>query len=387
MRAASRGLAPSLLSILPILSILSIGLLAAAPASATWITGEDVTVGAGEVIHDNLYVSGGMVTVLGTCERDVVVAAGTVRIDGEVRGDVLASAGQLTLTGRFGGDVRAMGGTLVVDSPVPGDLVLAGGQVVVRGPVAGTALLSAGTVDVEAPIVGEAYLAGGQLTVDSSVEGPLTARGGYLKLGSNAVVNDVDWVGDARVERAPGASVLGSVSDKLLEAPGTGSFGLRWLRRLVGLFVLGFLWMAFFRRFVGGAGAALRERAAASFGVGLLVALLLPVLLALVTGLGALVGGWWLGLMGFAVYAMGAALAVPLVALVLGGFVAPRLRVPALERAWLSLLVSLGVLLFAFAIPWVGPTLAFLVVSFGLGGIVLALRDTLSHTRTEYQAG
>ena len=55
--------------------------------------GQNVTIGADEVIEDDLYVGAETVTVEGTVRGDLVAAGGTVRMNGTVEGDII-SAGQ-----------------------------------------------------------------------------------------------------------------------------------------------------------------------------------------------------------------------------------------------------------------------------------------------------
>ena len=73
-------------------SLLAVGLLAATPALAADIRqGTVLTVPAGEVVRDDLYLAGSEIHVLGTVDGDLVVAGSAIVVSGVVNGDVIAA--------------------------------------------------------------------------------------------------------------------------------------------------------------------------------------------------------------------------------------------------------------------------------------------------------
>ena len=64
----------------------------------------------GEVVNDDLYVTGNQVIINGDVEGDLVVAAGYVEINGVVNGDVLAAGGAVVIAGAVQDDVKIRNG-------------------------------------------------------------------------------------------------------------------------------------------------------------------------------------------------------------------------------------------------------------------------------------
>jgi hypothetical protein len=62
--------------------------------------GQNVTIGADEVIEDDLYVGAETVTVEGTVRGDLVAAGGTVRMNGTVEGDIISAGQTVSLAAR-----------------------------------------------------------------------------------------------------------------------------------------------------------------------------------------------------------------------------------------------------------------------------------------------
>lgn len=327
-------------------------MLAAAPAAAEVRSGNSVVVAADERIDGNLYVSAGTVTVHGDIDGDLIAAGGTVVVDGHVTGDVLA------VLSKVHGDVVAAGGDVELASTVGGDAFVTGNTVAVRGDVAGSLALA----------MGDASLAG-------VVAGDVDATGGRLRLKQGAVVGgDLAFTGE-RLER--GGVVVGSVVE---HAPPSraGMSVVLWLQSLVGICIFGALWFTLFRGFAGRAMDTLGARPGSSFGVGFLVLLLGPVLIAAVLAVGAVIGGWWISFVGAAVYFTAIALASPLVA----AFVGRRLLLrqgdaaPSLSRERWAMLGVLVLLSIASAVPFVGGLLGFAVLLFGLGAIAMTAMPT-----------
>src|ERR687896_859613 len=90
--------------------------------------GENVTIGADEVVEDDLYVAAQTVTVEGTVQGDLVAAGGTVRVNGgTVEGDLISAGQTVIVNGTVEDDVRIAGQALLVgeDAQIEDDLIAA----------------------------------------------------------------------------------------------------------------------------------------------------------------------------------------------------------------------------------------------------------------------
>lgn len=316
--------------------------------------GSQVVVPAEETIEGDLYASGGLVRVEGTVDGDLIATGGQVRLTGEVTGDLIASGGMVDVSGQVEGDVRAAGGQLTVSGSIGEDLFVAGGQVT---------LSSSGEVGEDL------VFAAGQMTLDGSVTGDVMGTTGNYQRDGNVGGDENVRVGE---DEEP------TVGDRSLEA----------LQRFVSILVVGglALWLA--PRLIEAPAQTLRRRPLASLGFGLLglvgflvlvvAVILVAVLLAIVFGLlgldglvvtviitlfAALVG---LGLLFFLALVFGAPAGV--------GMSLGSLLLGSPVRRWLALILGVLVVVVVSYLPLIGGWLGFVIVVFGLGAIILAVR-------------
>jgi cytoskeletal protein CcmA (bactofilin family) len=119
--------APRLLMLASILCALV--LFSAPEANAAEVSiGDDVRIGAGEAIPDDMYAQASQVTIDGSVHGDVVALADHVVINGTVDGSVWTLARTVQVNGHVGGSVRAVALSLGVGAPavVDRDLVVGG---------------------------------------------------------------------------------------------------------------------------------------------------------------------------------------------------------------------------------------------------------------------
>ena len=190
-------------------------LVALAPAialGASFRASDAITVGPQEVVHGDLYISGGTVSVGAPVAGDLVVFGGTIAVTGRVSGDLAAAGGNIQVLGQIVDDVRIGGGNLTFGDRIGGDLLAAGGTVTI---------LPGAVVD------GDLYVAGGQVIIDGTVRGSVSMTGGRLSI-NGTVLGSVD----ARSADAPvigaGARIVGEVVHHPVDRPmhrGDGTAG------------------------------------------------------------------------------------------------------------------------------------------------------------------
>lgn len=325
-------------------------------------SGSEVVVPAGETIRGDLIASGGSVQVNGRVEGDLVAAASQVTVAGTVTGDVLSGAGETTISGTVDGDVRAGTGRARIEGSIGEDVLLGAGQA---------------TVARGATIGGDLIFGAGQMSLDGAVAGSvLGATSDYARTGTIGGSEQVD-VRQPEEQRAP------TVADRILDG----------LRRYVSILVVGALLLLLVPRTLRTAADAVRSRPLVSFGVGIagfiatgiliVLIIVLTVLVAIVLGLlglGSLtaataVGGTLVAaLVGFAFF-----LALAFAAQAAVGFMIARLPFSGAPRSSFArglAALAVGVLLVVLisSIPVAGGWLEALLVLFGLGGLLLALR-------------
>ncbi len=138
--------------------------------------GETVTIGADEVIEDDLYVGATNFTLDGTVKGDLFVSGETIVINGTVEGDVFAMGQSIVINGTVTDDVRIAGAGLQLGenasiggdvlgasasmeakkgSTVEGDFLYGGAQALLSGDVTGNAMFGAGALELRGAIGGD----------------------------------------------------------------------------------------------------------------------------------------------------------------------------------------------------------------------------------------
>lgn len=369
----------------PIAGVIVALLIALAPASALAAEtrgGGTVTIGAGQIINDDLYISGGTVTVLGRINGDLVASGGNLTVRGPVAGDVIIAGGTVDLDGPVGGSVRAAAGNVNVRGRVAKDVLGAGGTITIGpGASVGRDLLTwGGTTLVQGPVMRNVRVSGGQLTLASPVGGSVTANVDTLRLADGARVGgNLVYTSKNPATLAPGASVRGKITHNQppTVAPpspaariGAGIVG--WIRTLVGLFVLGILLVLLVPRFSTRTINTLEGAPWASLGLGFALLVGVPVLAVLVFALGLLIGGWWIALVLLALYGIALALGYVVSGLTIGCWLAHRLGRTGASLIG-ALLAGLVILLLVGLVPILGGIVELLALIVGLGALTLTL--------------
>ena len=266
-----------------------------------WGAGKDVpsfwaqsrNVGAAEVVEGDHFACGPLVIVSGTVTGDLYACGGQVIIDGQINGDLLAAGGRVTISGEVGQDARVAGGQISVSGRIGRNLTVGAGNLDVArsAAVGGNVVLAGGNVHVAAPVAGSAKIAAGSLIFSNRLGGNLTAAVGSMRVTSNAeIVGQLTYYSDKEVEVEPGANVGKMVRHKPpFPRPSpervfiifTGA-GLLWLLiSFSSTLILGLLSVRYLPGYHQTVADNLTAKPWQSLGVGFVVAVVTPVVFAL----------------------------------------------------------------------------------------------------------
>lgn len=352
-----------------------------APAAAADIRqGQDITIGTTETIEDDLYAFGSNITINGTIHGDLIAAGNFITVDGTVTGDVIAAGQSVMIRGQVGGSVRAAGNTMVLDGKVANDLVYGGNELTVlsNGRVGRDALVGAATATISGQIGRDLQAGSANVKIDGGVGGNVLATVDRLQLTDRATVGgNLKYTSKNQAQIANASSVKGSIQRQTPEdgrAPlvtGPAALVLEWLKGLIGLLILGILVVFFFPGFSRRAGEALVRSPWLTLAIGALVLIGLPILSIVFFAVGALIGGWWIGLVVLAIFGVVLALGIPVAAVGVGGALLRIARRPV--PVWLALLLGLVVLLLVALVPILGGLVIFCALLFGMGATTIAV--------------
>ncbi len=164
---------------------------------------------AGQVINDDVFISGGDVRMDGTVNGMLFAAGNTVTINGTVNGDVLAVGSQVTIgrTGVVNGNVFTVAGNLVLEGQVLGSYFSgSGGLVVEEGATVGRNLYYGGfgAELKKGSTVGQDVLFGGyQAVLSGSIGRDFRAGAGAVELNGSVGRDLVVDMGEVDLNAPP----------------------------------------------------------------------------------------------------------------------------------------------------------------------------------------
>ena len=356
-----------------------------APATASAMTvreGDMVTVASGELISDDLYAFGNTITVDGIVDGDLVAFGQNVVIDGEVRGSVLGAAQTVRVNGTVGGSVRAAGALVDVTGQVGGDVIAGASQVTVSGSVGRDLAAGSADVRISGGIVRNVVVGANYLTIDGQVGGNVGAsvnRVTVTKQGS--VGGDLDYWSDAEADiqgTVAGTTTRHEPQTQTQRPTGLEGFArtmlgaaLAWIQSFMGFLLLGLFMVFAVRRPTDGGSAAAIVRPWPSLGLGLAAFFGTPMAAGFLFVVGLFIGTWWLAFVLMMAYWLLLLAGVVVGSLAVGRAIMGKVSSsgePAL--AW-SLVLGLVVVWVVGAIPFIGWILGWLVMTAGVGGLLL----------------
>lgn len=166
-------------------------LLTTAPVLAAEVRGGmTTTINREEVINEDLFATGGAVTVDGVVNGDVFAAAGSVTINGEVTGSVTAGAGTVTISGKVGRALRAGGGLIRVDGSIGGDVMLLGQRLELGegSTIGGKLYMALRRATLYGTVIGEVGGSATQVTISGRVMGDINITVDTLVIKSTAEI-------------------------------------------------------------------------------------------------------------------------------------------------------------------------------------------------------
>lgn len=343
--------------------------------------GSIVVLPAGATHQGDFFATGRSVEISGTVDGDLYVFAGQVIIDGLVTGDVLGSGGSIDISGKVLGNCRLLAGSVLVSGDVEGNVSSIAGSVqfLSSSQLSGNLVAIAGNIDLGGSIDGEATLIASNVRVSSHIHHDLQGYMGKMRLTSKALIDgSVDYRSNTKAWIDPGAVIHGgviyhpSIVHKIVAGTWiykilVGSQVLVVLMNFIYTFVTGLVLMRLFSGNMQTTLHFLSTHPWKSLLYGALIVVLLPCvfLLLLITILGV-------------------PFALTLMAANVIGFYTAKVYTIVWGANWLFSKIGLqknrvptyfyGVVLYFVLtmIPFVGPSLSFIALLFGLGAGIIA---------------
>ncbi len=426
-----------------LLALLALGV--AAPALAfDGRSGDNIVIGASEVIDDDLYVGAENFTLEGTVKGDLVVGGAVITINGTVEGDLIAAGQTVIINGAVNDDARIAAGAVLIgeNARIGGDIVIAagslearqgstvghdavfvGGQALLAGEITRNLNMGGGGLELRGTVGGDANVSAGD--PEQSGPGPMVFMPNSpiplpnvqpgLKIDPEAKIEGTLEYVSRREINFPGG-VAGRIKRiepivdpaSVVRPPTMGELVvtgiLDMLRNMVTLLLLGLLLVWLFPNFVKSSVAQVRASPLQAFGWGIvswaafLFALTLILIAMLFGGIffGILtLGGLsatviWLGVLSMFTLIVGFVLAATVLSKIIIAVLGGRLILNKIKPEWAEHRIwplAVGVVIFAalVAIPVFGGLFNIIAILFGLGALWLSGRDLLKNGRAVEQ--
>ncbi len=283
----------SLVRSLFFLLVLVVFLFATSALLAQIRTQSDDLIDVADALSDMAFFAAGDLTVSAKSTDDIFAAGGDISIEGAQADHMLAAGGDIIVTDISFHDLIIGGGNLTLMSGiVTDDVVAAGGDINIKPDflIKGSLMVTGGDVLVETPVGAELRAAAGKLRLMANVSGDAQLVGENITIGP-----DVNIGGDLRYRAAnfsmdPSAVVAGEIIE--LEAappPDIEKWGAKAgaavaifaFAFLIGMAVLVVAIALSLPSLMNSAAAMIREKPLSTLGVGFLVVLATPVVIAL----------------------------------------------------------------------------------------------------------
>jgi len=381
---------------------LAVSFLIITPVNAADIrNGERLTIPAGDVINDDLYLFGANIIVDGTVNGDVIVFGNWITINGDVNGSINGAGQDIVVKGRVKDSVRVAASAVDINSAIGGDLVAVASHVNITqsGSIGRDFLVAVTTVQVNGPVARDIRGSAGKLIINSSVGGNIDIAGGDVKLEPAAIIaGNLTYKSEREAEQAKEATVKGEIKHvppppqpkPSGETIGQAIGGL--VSAVVGFVVIlllvvvvikyaaalltGIIFILLARNYIPGLIETLKGKPWPCLGYGALVLFLVPVAIAIAFGL---VIGIPLGLAALAIYMLAVYLSLIFISLFIGKWMLrQRADVNSAGRLIAALALGLLIVYLCFFIPFIGCLIDLAVILFGLGAITYFIKTKLA---------
>lgn len=315
----------------------------------------DLLLSAGQAVNDNYFAFGNVVTLDGNISGDLFSAGNQLEVNGAVSNNAFIAGNNVVLKGKIDRDVFAVAASITVDKDavIEGDFSVFANTIIINGQVKGNVRSGANALTINGIVGKNVYTSISNLTINSSA----------------SINGDVVYTSDNQAKIDPNAKISGQIEMKQATSTKTetqsnaakaGTFLLSLLSTLLVGVVLLLIMPKKSEEFAN----IIKTRFWASFGVGFLVLLLVPMAIIL---LFAIFIGIPLALILTALYIFAIYISTIFVGLTIGKLIT--------HEKWSSIwAMTFGVVILSIVsfIPYLGGIFGFIIILLGLGSIGLS---------------
>jgi cytoskeletal protein CcmA (bactofilin family) len=341
-------------------------------------SGDNVTIGSGEVVNGDIYIAATNITIAGTVNGDVFGFGQTINLSGTVNGGITLAGQTITLNGKVSTGARVAGQTVTVGGSIGRDLVAAASSVEIQqsAVIGGDLNTISSLTTINGHITGNVRGASSRTTINGPIDHDVNLKVDNLTLNSGAKVGgNLSYTSENKADIQPGATVSGSTS-QILPSPtreqgrqrGILAGILLRILLFLAIFIIGIIFIFLATRRTKLLSLAMKDYPVPSLGWGALIFFATPIAAFIVM---FTVIGIPLALLSLVIWGILLYMSQIPVALLIGWLILARGRDTA-SRGFLTGALALGLFLIYLvtAIPVLGWIIWFFIMLFGLGTLV-----------------
>ena len=349
--------------------------LAAQTQAIQFIATNTYDIAQGETLSDEQWIYAGDAEVNGLVKDDLFLLSGNqMNLGGEFERNLWGMGNDINLTGTAKRNVRLMGKTIQVGGAVEGNLIAIGDTVKVspEARIGGSSRFLGNSVILEGETQGDVSITATRVvTISGSIAGNLNIVAPEIILQRNTRVGgDLTYTANKELVPAEGI-VAGQLRRAIPQTPPAFSLERIYSRAIwfFAALLVGVPFITLFPMTTAMASQLVRTSPLKCLLVGGVFALALPIfgMMSLSSIIGAPLGALILGGWGFMVYTSRI-----IVGLVIGALIL-RSKSTSIGGVLLAMAVGLAVIYAATAIPAISLSVQLVVVSMGMGAILLGL--------------
>lgn len=349
---------------------------------------ETVHIPEDEIISENLYVTGQIITIDGEIAGDLIAIAQTINVNGRIEGDIIGIAEEITVNGQVNGNIRAIGATINLNGSVARNVNIFS-ETTILGPhskigwdltAAGNLLESAGHIDGDLTGLFGRLLVSGEVGKNIKVKMSDNVLDGALIISPEATINDnLTYISKTDAQIDEEAKILGEIIKKIPSTQaGVNFFEWLWptIYSIFGALVVGLIFIFLIKEPTPKIIKKIKENPLRSSLYGLILMVTLPLIAILL--IFTLIG-IPLSLIIFVVWLVCLYLAKIFTAILIGDLILKNINKKNAPKLIWSLILGVTLCWLLFATPYVGWLFSLISAWLGLGGIFVYASNQSKH--------
>jgi len=345
---------------------------------AETVSGDNVIVESDETLEKTSFLSGANVRIDGDINATTFIAATNTEVNGTIDGDLFVGGQNVTINGTVNGSVFVAGQNITVNGVVENTIYLSGATLKVGSQTNGSAFLAGQNVSIEkaAVIEKDAFVGAAQAYQNGVINGDLSSSSESLSVNGK-IGGDLDYSSQSKADFLENSEVAGKTTWEKMELESSETsksmFTIAILMQVLFSVAASLVVWLVVRWIRPDLWTSLAEQITVSqlktLGFGALAVVVVPIVsvLLMFTIIGIPLGFILLMLYGLSLYVSTIILAV-----FISLWFQKRFSWSNAQSFWVFLL-GLIILTILGIIPVVGWIFGFIIVSFGVGSIVLLI--------------